>query len=201
MTALHSMRRTTSTAAVLAAAGVVLLAGCSPRDFSDARVQTQTQTLPVAVSCEPSQRAIVRPVAINGATMSQVDCVSADLAAAPAAGTATTYQTAVPAALPVNYAPTSFARPQTASFEQERVVPVSAPAPVARRVVYERPVERTIRPQKRTVAKSALIIGSSAGAGAGLGALIGGKKGALIGAAAAGGGATLWDQLTRRTPR
>jgi hypothetical protein len=155
----------------------------------------------VAVSCEPSQRAIVRPVAINGATMSQVDCVSADLAAAPAAGTATPYQTAGPAALPVNYAPTSFARPQTASFEQERVVPVSAPAPVARRVVYERPVERTIRPQKRTVAKSALIIGSSAGAGAGLGALIGGKKGALIGAAAAGGGATLWDQLTRRTPR
>jgi hypothetical protein len=48
------------------------------------------------------------------------------------------------------------------------------------------------------VKKSAIIIGSSAGAGAGLGAVIGGKKGALIGAAIGGGGATLWDQITRR---
>ena len=48
------------------------------------------------------------------------------------------------------------------------------------------------------VKKSAIIIGSSAGAGAGVGAAIGGKKGALIGAAIGGGGATLWDQLTRR---
>jgi uncharacterized membrane protein len=61
-------------------------------------------------------------------------------------------------------------------------------------VVYdERPVRKT-----RSVAKSAIIIGSSAGAGAGIGAAIGGKKGALIGAAVGGGGATLWDQLTRR---
>jgi len=195
------MRRTTSTAAVLATAGVVLLAGCSPRDYADARVQTQTQTLPVAVNCEPSQRAIVRPVAINGTTMSQVDCVSTDPGTAPAP-MAAAYQPNGPAAIPVSYAPASFARPQTASFEQERVVPVAAPAPVVeRRVVYQRPVERTIRPQKRSVAKSAIIIGSSAGAGAGLGALIGGKKGALIGAAAAGGGATLWDQITRRNPR
>jgi hypothetical protein len=199
MTALHSMRRTTSTAAVLATAGVVLLAGCSPRELSDARVPTPTQTLPVAVNCEPSQRAVVHPVAINGATMSQVDCVSADLAAAPAPMAAATYQTGMPAAVPVSYAPASFAQPQTASFEPVRVAPVAAP--VAQRVVYQRPVERTIRPPKRSVAKSALIIGSSAGAGAGLGALIGGKKGALIGAAAAGGGATLWDQLTRRNPR
>jgi hypothetical protein len=201
MTALHSMRRTTSTAAVLATAGVVLVAGCGARDFSDARVQAQTQTLPVAVNCEPLQRAIVRPVAINGAAMSQVDCVSVDPGVAPAPVAVPAYQGAVPAALPVSYAPASFARPQTASFEEARVAPVAAPAPVARRVVYERPVERTIRPQQRSVAKSALIIGSSAGAGAGLGALIGGKKGALIGAAAAGGGATLWDQITRRKPQ
>jgi hypothetical protein len=47
------------------------------------------------------------------------------------------------------------------------------------------------------VKKSAIIIGSSAGAGAGLGAAIGGKKGAAIGAIIGGGGATLWDQITR----
>ena len=65
-------------------------------------------------------------------------------------------------------------------------------------MTYVRSSERVVYRTKRSVAKSALIIVSSAGAGAGLGALIGGKKGALIGAAAAGGGATLWDQLTRR---
>jgi hypothetical protein len=71
---------------------------------------------------------------------------------------------------------------------------VARPIP-ARQVVYsdDRPVRRT-----RSVKKSAIIIGSSAGAGAGVGAAIGGKKGALIGAAIGGGGAALWDQITRR---
>ena len=32
----------------------------------------------------------------------------------------------------------------------------------------------------------------------GVGAAVGGKKGALIGAVLGGGGATLWDQVTRR---
>jgi hypothetical protein len=48
------------------------------------------------------------------------------------------------------------------------------------------------------VKKSAVIIGSSAGVGAGVGAAISGKKGALIGAAIGGGGAAVWDQITRR---
>ena len=47
-------------------------------------------------------------------------------------------------------------------------------------------------------AKSAIIIGSSAGIGAGVARPLGGKKGALIGAAIGGGGATIWDQVTRR---
>jgi hypothetical protein len=81
-----------------------------------------------------------------------------------------------------------------------RVIPAERPATVvrpapARQVVYRDEVPLR---KKRTVAKSAVIIGSTAGAGAGVGALIGGKKGALIGAAVGGGGATLWDQITRR---
>ena len=52
--------------------------------------------------------------------------------------------------------------------------------------------------QTRSVKKSAVIIGSSAGVGAGVGAAMGGKKGALIGAAIGGGGAAIWDQVTRR---
>jgi hypothetical protein len=43
-----------------------------------------------------------------------------------------------------------------------------------------------------------VIFGSSAGIGAGVGAAIRGKKGALIGAAISGGGAAIWDQMTRR---
>ena len=59
-------------------------------------------------------------------------------------------------------------------------------------------VARATLPPKRSVKKSAIIIGSSAGVGAGIGAAVGGKKGAGIGALIGGGGAALWDQITRR---
>ena len=59
-------------------------------------------------------------------------------------------------------------------------------------------IDRCGARQSARKTKSAVIIGSSAGAGAGVGAVVGGKKGALIGAVLGGGGATLWDQVTRR---
>jgi uncharacterized membrane protein len=77
---------------------------------------------------------------------------------------------------------------------------VSAARPVrAEQIVYDdRPVRTVRRAPVRSTKKSAVIIGSSAGAAAGIGAVIGGKKGALIGAVLGGGGATVWDQITRR---
>ena len=51
--------------------------------------------------------------------------------------------------------------------------------------------------QRRSWAKTALVIGGSTGAGAGIGALAGGKKGALIGAAVGGGAATLFEAFKR----
>jgi hypothetical protein len=145
--------------------------------------------MPLSVACEPTQRAIVRPVIVNGTTMSQVECVSSGLAPTAAA---VAYQPAAPVATPVSY------YTQPAATENARVVPVSyepvrtvAPQRVVRRAPLR--VERSTR----SVKKSALIIGGSAGAGAGLGAALGGKKGALIGALVGGGGATLWDQITR----
>jgi uncharacterized membrane protein len=91
---------------------------------------------------------------------------------------------------------------RSADLGDTRIIPASYPAtaarPVrARQVVYDDPPVREVKPQ-RSVKKSAIIIGSSAGVGAGVGAAVGGKKGALIGAVVGGGGATLWDQVTRR---
>jgi len=50
---------------------------------------------------------------------------------------------------------------------------------------------------RRSWAKTALVIGGSAGAGAGIGALAGGKKGALVGAAVGGGAASLFEAFKR----
>jgi hypothetical protein len=63
--------------------------------------------------------------------------------------------------------------------------------PVQERVVVE-------QPQKRSWPKTAMIIGGSAASGAGVGALIGGKKGALAGAAIGGGAASIYEATRRR---
>jgi len=157
----------------------------------------QQPSTPIVVSCEPNQRTLVRPVMVNGAAMSQVECVSSDNAVV---------QNAAAQLSPVSYYPAPAVR-ETA-LSDTRYVPASSYHPVAssprvvpaRQVVYDdRPV-RDVR-QGRSVKKSAIIIGSSAGIGAGVGAAVSGKKGALIGAAIGGGGAAIWDQMTRRNDR
>jgi hypothetical protein len=82
-----------------------------------------------------------------------------------------------------------------AQYVNERVV---TPQPVVRRAAAQRPytTERAAAPS-RSWKKSALLIGGSAGAGAGVGALIGGKKGAGIGALIGGGSAAIYDQVKR----
>lgn len=67
---------------------------------------------------------------------------------------------------------------------------MTAPAPTVR----ARPVSvRRVETPKRDWKKTALLIGGSSAAGAGLGGIFGGKKGALIGAAIGGGASTIYE--------
>jgi len=188
--------------ATLGAGALLFTFGCggTARDLTTVAAQpiaANQAGAPVLVSCEPHQRTLVRPVVVNGATVSQVECVAV-------AQTAAYAPTGMAAPMPVGYTPAAYPvasqpRPVYTDLGDAQVVPATYPATVARpvrtrQVVYdERPVRQT-----RSVKKSAIIIGSSAGVGAGVGAAVGGKKGALIGAAIGGGGAAVWDQITRR---
>ncbi len=57
---------------------------------------------------------------------------------------------------------------------------------------------RKVVVRRRTKKKSAAIIGGSAAAGAGVGALAGGKKGAVVGALVGGGSGAVYDRATHK---
>jgi hypothetical protein len=206
--ALHTIRRKAAAGAAVIGLGA-LLVGCSNgrTESAFARTQpsagigeTQASPAPLSVACEPNQRAIVRQVAVNGAWQSQVQCESG----AATTGTAGSFGAMAPVAYAPTAQPVSYVQPT--AFEPTRVVRTSYPQEVVRRqaapervVSYQPARERVVvRQPKRSVKKSAIIIGSSAGVAAGIGAAVGGKKGAGIGALLGGGGAALWDQITRR---
>lgn len=194
-------------AAAVAGFGALLFTvGCGGAQTSGVHAQNLTAGqagAPVVVSCEPHQRTLVRQALVNGTAVSQVECVAADPAQAQAlaAQQALAYQAAH-----VTYgapAPQVVRRPAPAQVVYEDLQPAqvvrttqsTGARPVqTRQVVYR----EAPKPETRSVKKSAIIIGSSAGVGAGVGAAVGGKKGALIGAAVGGGGATIWDQATRK---
>jgi hypothetical protein len=70
--------------------------------------------------------------------------------------------------------------------------------PAVVRYTSARPVTtRIARSPPRDWAKTAMVIGGTTATGAGLGAIFGGKKGALIGAALGGGAGTLWEVQKR----
>jgi hypothetical protein len=105
-----------------------------------------------------------------------------------------------PAAQPAAYGnslrPASVAAPAVVTQPVQRVAPrqtvyrTTAP-------VQERIVEREPAPAGRSWKKTAMIIGGSSAAGAGVGGIIDGKKGALIGAAIGGGAASIYEATKR----
>jgi hypothetical protein len=74
-----------------------------------------------------------------------------------------------------------------------RAVPVSQTYPAPR----EGTTARAERSSGRDWKKTALVIGGTTGAGAGIGAIFGGKKGALIGAAIGGGASSIYEARKR----
>ncbi len=88
--------------------------------------------------------------------------------------------------------PASYARavPAVETYVPRQTTTAARPVSSAPRQV------RVERSSGRDWKKTAMIIGGSSAAGAGLGAIFGGKKGALIGAAIGGGASTIYE--TRR---
>jgi hypothetical protein len=115
----------------------------------------------------------------------------------------------VPAAQGVSY---TSAQPATAAVRPVALRRTSARNASGRRtaaqpaVVYrdddritDRTADRVVERQpQRTWKKSALIIGGSTASAAGVGAIVDGKKGALIGAAIGGGAASIYEATRRR---
>lgn len=204
--ALQNIRQKSAAAAGIVGLGA-LLVGCGAGPVPNTQVQAFGATAaPMSVACEPNQRAIVRQLPVNGVMQSQVQCESVAPGFA-ATGTSGSFGGA-PVYGPgqVAYQPGFQQVAYTApALEPTRIVRTVYPQEVVTRQVprrvtsYQPARERVVvRQPTRSVKKSAVIIGSSAGVGAGIGAAVGGKKGAGIGALIGGGGAAIWDQITRR---
>ena len=84
-----------------------------------------------------------------------------------------------------------------------RALPEYETYPAPRRLVTQRIPTRSVPTRSvrsssgRDWTKTAMVIGGTTAAGAGLGAIFGGKKGALIGAAVGGGAGTLYEVKKR----
>ncbi len=144
----------------------------SPSMLAATGVTAASGAAPMALRCQPGEQAVVRQELAGGVTQTVAECAATGLVATPVAQSPSL---------------------DLVGLQQPRVVPAAyeVPAPAPRRIV-----RREAQP-RRNWAKTAMVIGGSAGAGAGVGGIAGGKKGALIGAAIGGGAATLFEALKK----
>jgi len=126
----------------------------------------------LALGCRPDEAAVIQRFTFQGERGLNSQCVVVSTPWAAALTTAT-------AANPAQFA----------------AAPAVARTTAAPAVPRARQVESS---NGRTWKKTALVIGGSTAAGAGIGGLIGGKKGALIGTAIGGGGSTIYEAMKRR---
>jgi hypothetical protein len=149
-------------------------------------LETALRSAP-SVDCGAGREAVLAPVASDNGTAVQIKCVS----------TSAEHETTV--------APVTRRAVATAYNPVPVAVAAPAPAPVPVVVNREEPRPAVTTPEapvveaktSRSKKDAALIIGGAAGAGAGIGALTKGKKGAAVGAAIGGVAGTLYHVLTR----
>jgi hypothetical protein len=150
---------------------------------------TDTLNNGASIQCRPNEEAVLRRAFVAGREITDVTCITRNASYMP--------QPAY--AQPVGYAPApqrDYAYEGNTAYDGNTVRRPAARArtvsqPVRERVVADR------RESDRSWAKTAMIIGGSSGAGAGVGGLIAGKKGALIGAAVGGGAAAIYESRKR----
>jgi len=130
------------------------------------------------MQCQPYEEAVLRRAFVAGREVTDVTCITRNVAYAPQA---------------------AYAQPVV--YTQPAYRGDVAPRPVARARTVSQPARARVSESRsesnRSWGKTAMIIGGSAGGGAGLGGLIAGKKGALIGAAIGGGAATIYEARKR----
>lgn len=131
-------------------------------------MMTAEATSGVQLECEPGQRAVLRQTTLA--------CVGTPVVTA---GYVQPYASAPSA----GYLQTATSRPAV----------LTRSAPVQRTSSARAPVTQT-----RSTKKSVAIIAGSTAAGAVVGGVAKGKKGAVIGGIVGGAAATIWDQVTRR---
>jgi hypothetical protein len=148
---------------------------------------TATTNAPTMVQCEPQQEAMLRRSIVAGREVAEVTCVSRT--------------PMVPVGPEAAYFDSRPAYSQSDIVTRPVVRTQTARPQAARQVVYrDRPVaaSRQVDTKKRSWKTTAAVIGGSTAAGAGVGAIAGGKKGALIGAAVGGGAGTVYEVIKRK---
>ncbi len=196
---------------VAAVASVAFLAACTQVPSWNAPASTSQAPappagVPVTVTCAQGQQALVKQVTLAGQTVSQVECVAMPVVASRELNVLEDTTLTVPQPEPRRVAPARrVVRRAPVVRDEPRYEPRDEPIDdrdeprVYRTSTSSREAdsrETTVR-KTRPGEKSALIIAGSTAAGAGVGAIVGGKKGALIGAILGGVGGTVYDRKTR----
>ena len=140
-----------------------------------------------SMQCRPDEETVLRRAIVAGREVTDVTCITRSSAYAPQGAYA---QPAYAQPLPRDYGSAGNV------YERDTVT-----RPVVRTRTVTQPARQRsaeARPESdRSWGKTAMIIGGSSGAGAGIGGLVAGKKGALISAAIGGGAATVYEARKR----